>query len=160
MKKEYIALLIVLLLFLISLIIIVLMIKESPPPELILIEPETKKEPPMIFQNISPEVQKIIKEEEEKIQAIMGYIKEIKGRTLIIEAEEELFKGKIFEVKVLEGAEIKQTTIDPATFVPETIDFSFEKININNKIIVWSKEGKDIKEKDSFETEYLEIISE
>jgi len=160
MKKEYIIFLVVLVLFLIFLLITILVIKKSTPPELILIEPEVKEEPPMIFHNISPEAQEIIKEEEEKIRAIMGYIKEIKGRTLVIKTEEEPFKGKIFEVKVLEEAKIKQTTIDPITFVPETTDFSFEKIKIDNKIIVWSKQGEDIRGKNSFETEYLEIISE
>jgi hypothetical protein len=109
-----------------------------------------------IIENLSPELQKKIKKEQEKIRSIDGKVEKIEERILTIKVMADQLKDKIFQVTLIPEAVVKQTKIDPKTGIPKTSDFSFEKIKVDDEIIAWSKE--DIRGKDGFETEYLEVI--
>mgnify|MGYP001567128056 FL=1 len=54
-------------------------------------------------------------------------------------------------------AKFGKTEVDKITFIPKTVDFSFDEIKINDEIIAWAKQ-EDIKNLKQFDTEYLEVM--
>lgn len=122
------------------------------------ITPIPEQEKPKII-NIPFHIKEDIKKEMEKIRCITGEVKKIKGKTLEIKAVDEAVKGKLYQVAVLATAKIKETKIDPITFIPQISDFSLGQIKIGDKIMVWAVED-DIRGMNEFTSEHLEVIVE
>ena len=125
-------------------------------PSLEMLEMIKTKEPKNVIETLPLELQNRIKQEQQKIRSIRGIIEKIQGRTLTVKASSEGVVDKVFQVDVLPKAKVNQTKIDSKTSIPKISEFSFEKIKNGDEIIAWSED--DLREKDGFETEYLEVM--
>ena len=129
------------------------------PPKIIPVQQEGPKEPEIIFRNLPVEIKEKMVEEAAKIRAVDGVVESIENRILKVKVSIGDLKGKTMRINVLANAKVGKTEIDKITFVPTTVDSSFDKIKNNDKIIAWAKQD-NIRDAKQFDTEYLEIIVE
>ncbi|MBU2578993.1 hypothetical protein KKA09_02655 [Patescibacteria group bacterium] len=123
------------------------------------IVPVAQEEQDRIYRNLSPEAQEKMKQEAKKIRSITGKIQSIEARVLVVKVDIGDLKDKVFRINVLANAKIGKTEIDKITFVPNTVDFSFDKIKVDDKIIAWAKQD-NVRFENQFDSEYMEVIVE
>ena len=123
------------------------------------IVPVAQEEQDRIYRNISLEAQERMKEEAKKIRSVTGEVQSIEARVLVVKVDIGDLKDKVFRINILANAKIGKTEIDKITFVPNTVDFSFDKIKIGDKIIAWAKQD-NVRNENQFDSEYMEVIVE
>lgn len=129
------------------------------PPKIVPVATEEKKEVEIIFRNLPVEIKEKMAEEEKKIRAVDGRVQSINGRILKVKVSIGDLKDKVFQINVLPNAKVGKTEVDKITFVPNTVDFSFDKIKIGDKIIAWAKQD-NIRNAKQFDSDYMEVIVE
>ncbi len=110
-----------------------------------------------VFKNLPSEILKKMEDENKKVRTLTGKIEKIQGRVLFATVNIGDLKGKTYEINILPDAKFGKTEVDKITFIPKTVDFSFDEIKINDEIIAWAKQ-EDIKNLKQFDTEYLEVM--
>jgi hypothetical protein len=129
------------------------------PPKIVPVQQEGPKEPEIIFRNLPVEIKEKMAEEAKKIRAMDGIVDGINGRILKVKVGIGDLKGTTMRINVLASAKVGRTEIDKVTFVPSTVDSSFDKIKKGDRIIAWAKED-NIRDAKQFDSDYLEIIVE
>ncbi|MBU0647390.1 hypothetical protein KKC67_01165 [Patescibacteria group bacterium] len=157
-KKFFIVIFCLLALTLIFLFGLGLWVKSKKVPAKIMsIEQVERKTVDPVFKNLPVEILKKMEDENKKVRTLTGKIDKIQGRVLSATFNIGDLKGKTYEINVLPDAKFGKTEVDKITFIPKTVDLSFDEIKVNDEIIAWAKQ-EDIKNLKQFDTEYLEVM--